>query len=159
MHWGTYRATLRRQGTFRTTDINVELVNPFTRHIASSWSKIFESDLFSALEAGVERKIAKLLKDVEDSAAHGLKDRVKFQAGQCREEAKVALNKTMELVKKIMNEEQKTVSRGLAPHVQMQLAETYNRAMEERYVCLFISFAACIHGVFSVVWEVLHVKR
>lgn len=125
---------MRRHGTFRDVDINVELVNPFTRHIASSWSQIFESDLFRSLQVGVDAQITKLLSAVESSAAPGLKDRIRFQAEQCHDEAKVTLAKIMELVKGIMNEEQKTVSRLLAPHVQAQLSETYNLSMEERYV-------------------------
>lgn len=72
------------------------------------------------------------MKDVEDSAAPGLKDRVKSQGDLCLEEAQVALKKTIELVRQAMNCEQKEVSRCLAPHVQHQLVEGYDRAMEER---------------------------
>jgi len=49
MPWQTYRATLRRHGSWRL-DLNAELTNPFTHHIASSWSKVFEADLFSSFE-------------------------------------------------------------------------------------------------------------
>ncbi|KAG6918940.1 hypothetical protein DXG01_010595 [Tephrocybe rancida] len=131
MHWATYRATLRRHGSWRR-DLNVELITPFTRNIAHSWSKVFESDLFSPFEASSISSINKLLKDVEESAAQGLKDRTKIQGEQCLEEARVALKKTMEVVKETMNNEQKEVSRCMAPHVQAQLVEGYDRAMEER---------------------------
>ncbi|KAG6813480.1 hypothetical protein H0H92_010505 [Tricholoma furcatifolium] len=131
MHWGTYRATLRRHGSWRR-DLNVELVTPFTRNIAHSWSKVFESDLFGPFEAASTASISKLLKDVEDSAAPGLKDRTKMQGEQCLEEARVALKKTMEVVRETMNNEQKEVSRCMAPHVQTQLVDGYDRAMEER---------------------------
>ncbi|RDB22483.1 Nuclear GTPase SLIP-GC [Hypsizygus marmoreus] len=131
MHWATYRATLRRHGSWRR-DLNVELITPFTRNIAHSWSKVFESDLFGPFEAAAISSINKLLKDVEDSAAVGLKDRTKLQGEQCLEEARVALQKTMGLVKDTMNNEQKEVSRCMAPHVQAQLVTGYDRAMEER---------------------------
>jgi hypothetical protein len=148
MHWASYRASewrllyidnskltrcpaLRRHGEFRQ-NLNIELVNPFTRNIATSWQQVFEGDLFAAFEAAALKVINKLVKDVEDSAALGLKDRVKNQADLCREEAKVALKKTLELVRQAMNNEQKEVSRCLAPHVQDQLVEGYDRAMEER---------------------------
>ena len=93
---------------------------------------MFEKDLFTAFESATLKSINKLLKDVEDSAAIGLKDRVKSQAELCLEEAGVALKKTLELVRQTMNNEQKEVSRCLAPHVQDQLVDGYDRAMEER---------------------------
>lgn len=78
--------------------------------------------------------INKLVKDVEDSAAPGLKDRVRTQAKLCLDEARVALKKTVELVGLAMNNEQKEVSRCLAPHVQHQLVDGY-----DRYVSIFLS--------------------
>lgn len=76
--------------------------------------------------------VKELLKQVEESAALGLQDRAKLQGEQCLEEANVALKKTMDIVKDTMTKEQKEVSRCMAPHVQKQLVEGYDRAMEER---------------------------
>jgi len=131
MHWATYRATLRRHGSWRR-DLNVELVNPFTRNIAHSWSKVFESDLFASFQTSTLDVINTLVKEVEDSAASGLKDRAKMQGEASIQEARVALTKAIELVKDAMNQEQKEVSRIMAPHVQAQLVEGYDTAMEER---------------------------
>lgn len=122
---------LRRHGTFRR-DLNVELINPFTRNIMHSWSKVFESDLFGPFEDAAIRAIDDLVKEIEDSAAAGLKDRARLQGETCVEEARVALKKTVDLVKETMNTEQKEVSRCMAPHVQEQLVEGYDTAMEER---------------------------
>jgi len=124
-------AALRRHGTFRR-DLNIELINPFTRNIAHSWSKVFESDLFGPFEKATLDAINKLVKEVEESAAPGLKDRARMQGETCAQEARVALRKTVDLVKETMNREQKEVSRCLAPHVQEQLIEGYDTAMEER---------------------------
>jgi hypothetical protein len=152
MHWATYRASkpegleiicpfcssrilqslaLRRHGSWRR-DLNVELVNPFTRNIAHTWSKVFESDLFGPFETSTIETITSLVKEVEESAAPGLKDRAKLQGEVCVEEARVALKKTVELVKETMDREQKEVSRCMAPHVQNQLIEGYDTAMLER---------------------------
>ncbi|KAF8913833.1 hypothetical protein CPB84DRAFT_1757667 [Gymnopilus junonius] len=131
MHWATYRATLRRHGSWRR-DLNVELINPFTRNIAHSWGKIFESDLFGAFQAATIAAIRALAKEVEESAAAGLKDRARIQGDACAEEARIALVKTVDLVKETMNREQKEVSRCMAPHVQAQLTEGYDTAMLER---------------------------
>ncbi|KAM5535621.1 hypothetical protein V8D89_010712 [Ganoderma adspersum] len=131
MHWQTYRATLRRHGSWRA-NLNVELSNPFTRQIASSWSKIFEADLFASFEKASTDVIQKLLVDVETSAAAGLKDRAKGQGELCMEEARIALGKTLQVVSDTMTTEQKEVSRCLAPHICDQLIDGYDRAMEER---------------------------
>jgi hypothetical protein len=69
-------AALRRHGEFRRS-LNVELVNPFTRNIASSWQRVFEGDLSTAFETAALKSINKLPEDVEHSAAFGLKDRVR----------------------------------------------------------------------------------
>ncbi|TFK55750.1 hypothetical protein OE88DRAFT_1804556 [Heliocybe sulcata] len=131
MHWATYRATLRRHGSFRQ-DLNVELINPMTRNIASSWSRVFEGDLFATFDASTKAAIKKLVQEVEESAAVALKDRVRNQAELSLEEANVSLTKTLETVRETMNAQQKEISRCLAPHVQDQLVDGYDRAMEER---------------------------
>ncbi|KAI0069058.1 hypothetical protein BV25DRAFT_1817993 [Artomyces pyxidatus] len=131
MHWATYRATLRRHGTFRR-DLNVELISPMTKNIAASWSKVFEADLFSAFETSIMGAVNKLIQEVSDTAASGLKDRVKNQGELCIEEARVALRKIVDVVRETMNAEQKEVSRCIAPHVQNQLLDGYEAAMEER---------------------------
>ncbi|KAG0709554.1 hypothetical protein DFH29DRAFT_792939, partial [Suillus ampliporus] len=131
MHWATYRATLRRLGSWRR-DLNVELLTPFTRNIASSWSTLFESDLFASLSTGITLCINTLLADVEASAAAGLKDRVHAQSSVSQEEARLALGRTMEVVRDALGKEQKEISRCLAPHVQTELADGYHLALEER---------------------------
>ncbi|GJE84682.1 nuclear GTPase SLIP-GC [Phanerochaete sordida] len=131
MHWATYRATLRRHGSWRQ-DLNVELSNPFTRQIASTWSRVFEADLFASFEHATNEAIARVLKEVEESAAPGLKERARGQAELALEEAKVALHKTIDSVRETINDEQKEISRCLAPHVQDQLVDGYDEAMLER---------------------------
>lgn len=110
----------------------MELSNPFTRQIASSWSKVFEADLFASFEKASTDVIQNLLVDVEASAAAGLKDRAKGQGELCMEEARIALGKTLQVVNDTMTTEQKEVSRCLAPHICDQLIDGYDRAMEER---------------------------
>ncbi|RXW25223.1 hypothetical protein EST38_g555 [Candolleomyces aberdarensis] len=131
IHWQTYRATLRRHGSWRR-DLNVELINPFTRTIAHSWSALFESDLLGPFETAITNGITKLLTEFEQSAAPGLKDRAKLQGEACLEEARIALQKTIAAVKETMTNQQKEISRCMAPHVQAELRDAYNRAMEER---------------------------
>jgi hypothetical protein len=128
----THRSlALRRHGSWRR-DLNVELLNPFTQNIAHSWSKTFESDSFTSFQMSTVEVINTLIKEVEDTAATGLKHRVKRQGEVCIEEARVALTNAVELVKLTMQRERKETSRIMAPHVQAQLVEGYDTAMEER---------------------------
>jgi hypothetical protein len=48
------------------------------------------------------------------------------------QEVQNALQKTIEIVRATMQEEQKEISRCLAPEVQNSLREGYERALEER---------------------------
>lgn len=110
----------------------MELSNPFTRQIASSWSKLFESDLFGSFEKATNDVIRQLVKEVEDSAPPGLKERAKGQGDISFEDAKSALQKTLTAVRDTITNEQKEISRCLAPHVQTQLFSGYDLAMLER---------------------------
>ncbi|KAG6882282.1 hypothetical protein C0992_012236, partial [Termitomyces sp. T32_za158] len=145
MHWTAYRATLRRHGSWRK-DLNVELITPFAQNIAHSWGKVFESDLFGPFEVASISSINTLLEDIEDSAAQGLKDRTRIQGEKCLEEACITFKKTMEAVRETMSKEQKEVSRCMMPHIQSQLAEGYDRAMEEKGTGSVVRQKTYFHG-------------
>jgi hypothetical protein len=147
MHWSTYRASetdilvdeygyspsetaLRRHGSWRE-DLNVELINPFTRNIALSWSQVFEKDLLASFESGAMAAIKKLLKDVEMSAPFGLQDRSRSQGEVCLDGANLTMRLMMDVVSEALNTQQKEISRCLAPHVQNELVPGYGAAMEE----------------------------
>ncbi|KAG1806924.1 uncharacterized protein HD556DRAFT_1325273 [Suillus plorans] len=131
MHWNTYRATLRRHGSWYR-DLNVELLTPFTRNIASSWSTLFESDLFTPLSSAVTECVKKLLADVEVSAAAELKERACARSSDSQEEVHLALGKIIKVVEGALVREQKEISRCLAPHVQTELVDGYDRATGQR---------------------------
>ncbi|KAJ3999535.1 Dynamin family-domain-containing protein [Lentinula boryana] len=131
MHWATYRATLRRHGEFRR-NLNVELLALFTKTIATSWSKVFETDLLGHFEETIQAAICRLLDDIVDSTAAGLKERVRMQGELCKAEADVALKQVVAVVRETINTQQKDVSRCLAPHVQNNLIDGYDLALKER---------------------------
>lgn len=76
--------------------------------------------------------VNKLLADVEASAAAGLKDYVHAQISRSQEESRLALRNTMQIVKEALGKKQKEISCCIAPHIQTELADGYNLAMEER---------------------------
>ncbi|QRW06436.1 GTPase SLIP-GC protein [Ceratobasidium sp. AG-Ba] len=120
MHWASYRATLRRNGEYRS-DLNAELIAPMTREIASSWAQVFDSDLD-----------CKLLKEIEETAPAGLKDRCRLQAQTTLKEAEVVTRTILQNIKTAMTNEQKEISRCLTPHVKNELLTAYYDAMLER---------------------------
>ncbi len=61
-----------------------------------------------------------------------LRDRFQCQGDLCLEEAHVALQQITEIVQGALSLEQKEVSRSMAPHIQSQLSDGYDRAIEER---------------------------
>lgn len=127
----TYRATLRRHGEWRR-NLNMELLTPFTKNIAASWGKLFEMDLLLPFQGTVQSSIRHLLEDMEASAAPGLKERVKIQGDLCFAEAEVSLKQAVAVVGETVITQQKEVSRCLAPHVQNNLIDGYDLAMEEK---------------------------
>lgn len=103
-----------------------------SKGIASSWSKVFESDLFGSFKNSTLATITRLIKDVEGSCPTGLKDRAKIQGETCQNEAKEALTKTLDIVRAALTDQQKEVSRCLVPHLKSELSDGYRLAMEER---------------------------
>lgn len=124
-------ATLRRQGSWRL-DLNEALVTPMSKGIASSWGRVFESDLFASFRTSATAAISSLIKDVEESCPAGLKDRAKIQGETCQDEANQTLEKALAAVRAVLQDQQKEVSRCLVPHIRGELAEGYDLAMEER---------------------------
>lgn len=126
-----YTIALRRHGEWRR-DLNEDLTLPFTRNIASSWAKVFETDLMGPFGIAVVSTVNKLLIDIENTAAPGLKDRIKIQAEMSLAQASETLRTIIDVVQKILTAQQKEVSRCMSPHVRSQLISGYDQAMEER---------------------------
>lgn len=105
MHWATFRATLRRGGSFRR-DLNAELCLPMTRTIANrwgtylltralaklliSWVQVFKNDLLAEFEQGVKTTITEVIDQIEDDAAPGLRDRCNAQGAVAKADAEVS---------------------------------------------------------------------
>ncbi|KAF7975844.1 hypothetical protein HWV62_8413 [Athelia sp. TMB] len=129
-HANTLKATLKRDGCWKG-DMNIELCEPYTRKIASSWQQVFERDQFSGLEDIVLRCVKKLVDDVEESAGQDFKARVKRQGESCMAEINLGLRDIVEIVNATLTTEQKEASRSLSPHIQSQLLEGYRIARED----------------------------
>ncbi|KAF7302064.1 hypothetical protein MIND_00773100 [Mycena indigotica] len=131
MHHRSYSATIRRDGEFHR-DLNVELVNPLTRYIAQAWQGVFEADVFAPFFKDISDCISALILDIEESAPSGLKQHVRTQGEICRQSARVSLNQTLASVKATLTDEQKTVSRSIAPFVKGRMLAAYAAAKQEK---------------------------
>lgn len=140
----------------------MELINPFTRNIAHAWGRIFEADLFGEFKDSTIKNIVQLAREVEESAAPGLKDRVRKQSALCVEEARVALDRVVQMVGETLTTEQKEISRSLSPHVQAEMVDGYDQAMLETglgsvarqrvcwfYLCCALHRAENLPGVYA----------
>lgn len=103
-----------------------------SKAIASSWGKVFESDLFASFQQSADKAIIDLLKRVEASCLPGLKERAAMQSEVSMNQSKLAMEKITGLVHEALQSNQREISRSLVPHVQSSLTDGYESAMEER---------------------------
>lgn len=123
---------LRRGGTHGPAhDLNAELTVPLALHIASSWRDLFSANLFGKLEHDVAQAIDDVVDEFVQGVPEYLKSRAQEQADSCRQEARSALSTIMTIVGCELNAQQKTISRGIAPHVQSILLPAYDDAILE----------------------------
>nr|VWP00732.1 N/A [Ganoderma boninense] len=79
MHWQTYLATIRRDGSWWKGDLNVDLLTPFSSHIATGWCDLFARDFFSSLQSETLRLISAVSNEVTESVPDYLQARAKQQ--------------------------------------------------------------------------------
>ncbi|KAH9832230.1 uncharacterized protein C8Q71DRAFT_777988 [Rhodofomes roseus] len=129
MHWQTYKGTLRRNGVWRQ-DLNLDLTLPFMLGIAAQWSKVF-SDRSLDLKEAATSIVNQTLSEVEESATPLLKDLAHSQAEHCRRELQQLLDDIVRVIDKVLEEEQRTASRCLAPHIMDALKPAYEEAFAQ----------------------------
>ena len=141
MHWATYRAVCRRDGVWQHHSLglinwNEELTNPAYAKFAVAWERLFMTILPRHLESFKDQ----VLQELQSFAAQ-----VRAQLLQVtpslpqldhveRGVRSVVSNKVtngMQAVKKILQDQQREISRCLAPTLQSQLIPTYNTALAE----------------------------
>lgn len=116
-----------------------------SKAIASSWGKVFESDLFASFQKAADKAIMGLLDQVQAACPTGLKERAAMQTDVSMNESKLAMEKITGIVHEALQNHQKDVSRSLVPHVQSSLKNGYDLAMEERGRGSVARQKACFH--------------
>lgn len=117
---------IKRNGVWKDTDFNSELVTPFMTSIASSWVKIFNEKL--TIGTSLEDTIRRKLDEVEKSVSPPLRDRARQQKEKCCEQAEELVAAAVEKVLVGVYAKQKNITRQLCPHVKRQLMPHYAEA-------------------------------
>ncbi|KZT35089.1 hypothetical protein SISSUDRAFT_1051925 [Sistotremastrum suecicum HHB10207 ss-3] len=138
LHWKTLRAVIVRDGHFTrdprrgefTRDLNADLAHLILDEISTSWSHLFNSDLFQEFRASVVRAIEDLLERVEDSTPAGLKERAEHQRRIIMKDTELILGGAIALAKALISQEQKGASRSITSHVKIKMLGGYNAAMD-----------------------------
>jgi len=103
--------------------MNAEFCQPMTSSIAREWSAMFAKDLFSDFSKRCMQSIDDILRKIEKTAPDGLKDKCRAQGVVARNEANTTLESIVAQVNEALMEQQKDLSRMLAPKVSIILPD------------------------------------
>ena len=105
----------------------MELAELFMRRIASPWSRAFNGISIDIHDDAVS-EVNKLLVEYMESATPLLKEAVREEVDQVRNDLQGHLDTIATRVKDILNEKRKGANRCLAPHIKKALLVGYNSA-------------------------------
>ncbi|KAH9951114.1 hypothetical protein B0H21DRAFT_353427 [Amylocystis lapponica] len=127
-----YRKILEKLGCWQQWDFNEELLKPFHLHIAKTWMKVFKTHHFLSVDKVARNTISSVLDEIKRSAPLGLKEHLEDRKQVCLQEASIALQETLEVVRDTLNSEQKKGNRSLGLHIQGVLEDGYKDASQQR---------------------------
>ena len=134
MHWATYKATVRREGTFRL-DMNSELAEPILTAVSTRWERTFVSGLrgkLDALRVGARDDVRAAHRAFEaDLRAAGITSDLKAALDQQLESTDTLLSETVDWCTSHVSEQQKELSRSIVPFVKTQMIPAYSQASLE----------------------------
>ena len=122
---------MRRGGSWQRHDLNIELIDPLTRKLVSSWSNTFQLNLFSYFEECFNEKITILLQEFKNSIPQSLSMRAKDQIEVCHDIINSGMEQMLEDIQHAMDIVQRAASRSLLPHVRHRLQPGYLRAAQQ----------------------------
>ncbi|CAE6398092.1 unnamed protein product [Rhizoctonia solani] len=130
-HWATYRATLRRCGEFRR-NLNEELVAPITRRQLEIWPQTFRKQLLAPMAKDAKLSIERMLAEVKRTSPPAVYAHCEPQCQLALQEAQATINEIEQGLMKLIVQEQRTLSRFLAPAIRDILDAAYHEAIEIR---------------------------
>ena len=140
LHWSTYKAVVRRNGSYTNASgpilFNEQLIEPIFKHIATGWEKSFTRQspgVLQSLVTSVDQLVHTFHDDVEKRALRNDGSVARFMMLKhglltYREMIADATNRT----KKDISEKQKDINQGFVPVVADLMNPVYDYCTEER---------------------------
>lgn len=148
MFWATYKATCRRFGVFAGAsgpkDLNAELFEPISKHLAGAWEKVFQRQIPSSLDTFI-RDVQGILKTFHQTATSGVQDPGRNPAGvnmlnsQLRAELTI-LADILTPLRALVTEKQRDANREFTPIIQKAMTGAYTVCINERGESFLLSF-------------------
>ncbi|KAI1074397.1 hypothetical protein F5B20DRAFT_586283 [Whalleya microplaca] len=135
LHWATYKATVRRNGAFRT-DFNEALFSPISRNLATSWERAFQRRLPAVLD-GFASKTQKLLGGFHKAAKERAEQRHTNVSGILTLSSQIMAHmRTLEQLPLTLRETitnlQRDASREFVPQICEAMMYAYQVCTDER---------------------------
>jgi hypothetical protein len=135
LHWATYKATVRRSGKFRI-DMNEELAEPILAAVSTRWEQTFcgaVTKLLEELSSGMQATLTVTLTTLNTKLAAAGLDKAQMAVLQSvlTTEVKQKFAASVGRVLKAVQEQQKELSRSVAPQIQQAMAPGYERGFAE----------------------------
>lgn len=135
LHWATYKATIRRNGKFRI-DMNDELAEPILSAVSTRWEKTFcgaVTKLLEELSGGIQSELKQALETLNDKLTQaGLeKAQIDMLKTVLDTEVKQKFSSSVGRVLKAVQEQQKELSRSVAPQIQEAMTPGYQKGFME----------------------------
>ncbi|KAI0043416.1 hypothetical protein FA95DRAFT_1546454 [Auriscalpium vulgare] len=130
MWWNTFRATLRRHGSWRT-DINEGLADPLTDGIADVWADTFRGELFADVYPKIEAAAKQVILEMEARADLVVRADVRKYGWRAVGNLLASVRDAVEGAEKALGDAQRQISRTIVPFIQKGLTEGYENALAE----------------------------
>ncbi|KAK3723591.1 hypothetical protein LTR37_001843 [Vermiconidia calcicola] len=140
LHWGTYRATVRRSGVFTgasgARDFNAALTEPIYKHLATVWEKMFQRRiphiLQSFTKAGTDllKKFHAVVEARCREKGHGV-SRIGLLGNQLTAYQAIFNDLSQAMVGQI-NESQREINREFTPVITAMMEQAYQQCSDER---------------------------
>ncbi|XP_071085283.1 nuclear GTPase SLIP-GC-like isoform X3 [Haliotis cracherodii] len=141
LHSNTYKATVRRMGTFISTgiryiiDMNHDLADPFVQILSQTWTRLFgesewvqtvESQIKEPASIAITRCIDAIMKFLGDSDSTLLKDLTRLKT-----DTLAKLTRLDSLWEKTIERQQREITHGITYFIKEQMKSTYEQCMQE----------------------------
>ncbi|KAI0043425.1 hypothetical protein FA95DRAFT_1563346 [Auriscalpium vulgare] len=127
-HWSTFRAALRRMGSWDHIDINEDMCDPLLEGMSNEWTETFADDLFENFRDDIVNTASELLHRLKYSAHADMRDEVAQQIKRSLSNLRQMLEGAINNAERKLQHTQRDITRSVPRHMQSCLAEGYRLA-------------------------------